>query len=263
MRALLLAAALLLALPGCFTTWATLRVAGYPGAVDEDVREERVPLPGISETLVVSLPMENVSSTDVRFRCAVDQHGRDAVYRAAYRYGRGWKKATAIMFVAEAALGSVLLLTTPRDHESYAAYMLGGGLLAVDALGTGALFFAPRKEIYARTEVPVTTHVRDACPDGVVVEIGGESLPINAAGRLGDAATTAFDQWMQSPTGSLVVSYSGRSALVNVTDAMRCEWRRQRSQNPAVEPPCVGYPSVLAARIDVPAGTLSTVAAVP
>lgn len=263
MKRLAALAVLALALPGCFTTWATLRVAGYPGAGEENVREERVPLPGISETLVVTLPLENVSATDVRFRCAVDQHGRDAVYRAAYRYGRGWKKATAIMFVAEAALGSVLLLTTPRDHESYAAYMLGGGLLAVDALGTGALFFAPRKEVFARTEVPVTTHVRDACPEGLVLEVGGESLPVNAAGRLGDAATAAFDQWMQSPTGSLVVSYGGRSALVTVGENERCEWRRQRSENPLAQPPCAVTVSVLAARIDVPAGTLSTVAAVP
>lgn len=262
-------AALALSTTGCFTTWVGVRAAGYPGAADENVREERVPLPGIDEKLVVSLAMPNVTPSGVSFDCKANQHGRDAVYRAAYRYGSRWKKTTALMFVAEAALGSVLLLATDRDDPNRVLQLAGGAFLAADAVGTGVLFFAPRKELYARSEIAVTTPVRSVCPEGVMVELGGDSFPLDAAGSLGDLGTAALDEWMQQPTRSFVITFAGRSTPLAITDGDRCFYQRARSAGatmqtqiagataPTVAPLCTAPPRVLAAVIDVPAGTLA------
>jgi hypothetical protein len=261
---------------GCFTTWVAIRAAGYPGAVDEDVKEQRVPLPGIDEKLVVSLAPEQITPSGVVFSCHADQHGRDATYRASFRYGRRWKTTTAIMFIAEAAMSAVFLLTEPKDEANKPLQILGGVFFGIDALGTGVLFFAPRKELYGRTDTAVTTEIRAVCPEGVMVEIAGETFPLDAAGSLGELGNAAFDQWMGTPNGAILVTFAGRSAMIDVSDADRCVWQRLRSAaapTATAPPPAAATPSAasyapgaasacgtvvhaLAAVIDLPVGTL-------
>jgi hypothetical protein len=259
---------------GCFTTWVGFRAGGYNLAGNERVREERVPLPGIQERLVVTLEAEKIQPSGFSFACHADQHGRDAVYRTSYRYGSGWKKITAIMFFAEAAVSAVFLLTEPEMPENKPVQVAGGVFFGIDAIGTAALFFFPRKELYERTEVAVATPVRSACPDGVTIEISGDTFPLDAAGGLGEIGSEAFDQWMTKPNGSLLVTFAGRTATVDVSDADRCVWQRSRglvgpTANPTVataptEPGyapstasvCGALPRTLAAVIDLPVGTL-------
>ncbi len=255
---------------GCFTTWVAVRAAGYSGAVDEGVREQRVPLPGLEEKLVVSLAPEKITASGFSFSCSANQVGRDAQYRAAYRYGSGFKKGVAIMFIAEAAMSAVFLLTEPKDPANKPLQVAGGVFFGIDAIGTAALFFVPRRELYGRTELAVETPIRSVCPEGVMVEIASETFPLNALGELGELGSAAFDQWMSRPNGSLVVTFAGRSAMIDVTDADRCVWQRARSATlpAATAPPsatsyasaCGTVAHTLAAVIDLPVGTLGPVA---
>jgi hypothetical protein len=267
---LAVAAVIAASTPGCFTTWVAVRAAGYPGAVDEGVREQRVPLPGLDETLVVSLAPEQITSSGFAFTCHADQHGRDAVYRASYRYGSGFKKGTVLMFVAEAALSALFLLTEPKNEVNKPAYLVGGVFFGIDAIGTAALFFIPRKERYERTELAVETPIRSVCPDGVMVEIAGDTFPLDAAGSLGELGSAAFDQWMGAPTGTVLVTFAGRSAMLDVSDADRCMWQRTRGQkapaavatpsaagySPGAASACGTVARTLTAVIDLPVGTL-------
>jgi hypothetical protein len=98
------------------------------------------------------------------------------------------------MFLTEAALAAVLLATSANEKPGN---VLIGGFLAADALGTGVLFFIPRKEVYSREEKPVTTDIRSDCPDGLVLDIAGEQFPVDAAGRIGDVGNAAFDAWLE------------------------------------------------------------------
>lgn len=123
------------------------------------------------------------------------QNAKDAVYHTAYRYGSGWKKATGIMFLAEAAVGAVLLATSANEKPGNVAI---GAFLGADALGTGILFLIPRKEVYQRNEKSVTTELRDDCPDGLVLDIAGEPFPVDAAGHIGDIGEAAFDAWLEA-----------------------------------------------------------------
>jgi hypothetical protein len=259
---------------GCFTTWVGLRAAGLNGAGNEGVREERVPLPGIQERLVVALESEKIHPSGFAFACHADQHGRDAMYRTSYRYGSGWKKITAIMFVAEAAISAVFLLTEPEMPENKPLQVAGGVFFGIDAIGTAALFFIPRKELYERTEIAVATPIRSACPDGVTIEISGDTFPLDAAGGLGELGNEAFDQWMTKPNGSLLVTFAGRTAMIDVSDADRCAWQRSRGMvGPTADPTvataptepgyapstasvCGGVERTLTAVIDLPVGTL-------
>jgi hypothetical protein len=273
-RALAIVTLLATTTTGCFTTWVGLRAAGLNGAVNEGVREERVPLPGIQEQLVVKLESERVTATDFRFTCSAEQYGRDAVYRSSYRYGKGWKTSTAIMFVAEAALSAVFLLTEPKMPENKSLQVAGGVFFGIDAIGTAALFFIPRKDVYERTELPVTTPIRSACPDGVMVEISGDTFPLDANGSLGELGSEAFDQWMRAPNGSILVSLAGRTARIDVTDTDRCAWQRSRTvvgpaaastvataptapaTAPSVASACGSTLQPLVATLDLPVGTL-------
>lgn len=264
-----------LSMTGCFTTWVTLRAAGYPGAVDENVKEQRVPLPGLDEKLVVSLATDQINASGFSFACSAAQHGRDAMYRASYRYGRGFKTGTAIMLIAEAAASAVFLLTEPKNEANKPLQVAGGVFFGIDALGTAALLFIPRKERYERTELNVETPLRSVCPDGVMVEIAGETYPLDATGSLGEVGSAAFDQWMASPSGSLLVTFAGRTAMIDVSDADRCVWKAARNApapaataqgsaapaapNYAVQS-CGAVPHTLAAVIDLPVGTLGPVA---
>jgi hypothetical protein len=203
MKAIMLA---LLTTTGCFTTWTGLQLAGYPGAPDEKIREVRVPQPGIREQLVITLTPDN------KFECTAMQGATDVVYHSAYRYGKSWKIATAGMFVVEGLLATYFALTYSQDKHPQDA--LGAGYFALDAVGTAALIFAPRKEVFSTKSVPMTTTIRSACPDGVALDIGGEVYPINAAGLVGELGQVALDDWMRAPTSSMQVSFSGRTAPI-------------------------------------------------
>lgn len=275
MRALI-AAALSLTLTGCFSFWGLSQITGTQRAWEQNVREESVPVPGVEENLLVTLPLgfesEPVpyrSSTDTTpppapvmkpfaIICNANQRGRDTVYRSAFRYGSRWKKSTAIAFLAEAAIATAVLLggdhTTPKNQ-------LWGGFFAVDAIGTAAIFFIPRKEIYHTDERTVITPLRNDCPDGLVLEIGGDSFPINAAGRLGELGDAALDQWMAAPTGALQVSLHGRTTLLLVGANEQCAWNR--AHHPELPQRCysAGLPQQVTGSLSVPLGTLTAVAA--
>ncbi|HSD88916.1 MAG TPA: hypothetical protein VLB44_15415 [Kofleriaceae bacterium] len=227
MKSLVVTLALLFGSTGCFTTWVGLRASGHAGAPDESVREERVPQPGIQERLVVTL--QRASS---KFECKAEQRATDAVYHSAYRYGSGWKKAVVLMFVAEALVATVLYVGKPDDP----AHIAGAGFFALDAVGTGALFFAPRKEIYRSETEPVTTTIREVCPEGLAVEIAGETYSIDASGAVGELGAAALEDWMRTPDGSLLIDFQGRTSELR-SDA-----------------------TLFAATFDVPAGTLARVA---
>ncbi|NVB84041.1 MAG: hypothetical protein HOV81_37040 [Kofleriaceae bacterium] len=285
---------MLLTSTGCFTTWATTRLAGKSAAWDEKVREETVPLPGISERLVVALPL---NAETFRLECHSMQSAKDAVYRTAYRYGSGWKKGTAIMFLLEAAVGTALLATSANEKPGNVAI---GAFFAADALGTGVLFFVPRKEIYRRDEKPVTTDIRSDCPDGLVLDIAGEQFPVDAAGRIGEIGNAAFDAWLeagqpapapvpapaqagpyvppaygapitqtapmtaavaQAPValpGPLLISFQGKTQELGLGYIDRCVMNHARHPETA---PCSSTTNTLAtALFEVPVGTFGTVA---
>ncbi len=206
MKRFALLIATMLMTSGCFTTWTGLQIAGYPGAPDENIREVRVPQPGIREQLVIRLTQDNT------FECTAMQGATDVVYHSAYRYGKNWKIATAGMFVVEGLLATYFALTYSQDKHPQDA--LGAGYFAIDALGTAALIFAPRKEVFSTKSVPMTTTIRSACPDGVALDIGGEVYPINAAGSVGELGQVALDDWMRAPTGSMQVTFAGRAASI-------------------------------------------------
>jgi hypothetical protein len=204
MKALGFCICMLLATSGCFTTWAGLRVSGLPGAPDENKREETVPQPGIQEHLVVTLAGN-------KLECSSAQVATDTVYRSAYRYGTNWKIATGVMFLAEALSATALMLESP-DAKNHAEHLLGGAFLGVDALGTGVLFFAPRKEIYDHHDQAITTTISSVCPEGLALEIASETYPIDGRGSIGELGEAALDDWMHTPNGSLLVDFNGRTA---------------------------------------------------
>lgn len=276
MRALV-TAAVLATTSGCFSFWGLTQITGTQSAWEQNVREETVPLPGVEENLVVTLPLaieyEPVPYSSApattppaaptprpfALTCRAEQRARDTVYRSAFRYGSRWKKLTAISFLAESAIASAILLTGDRDTPKV---QLWGGFFAIDAIGTAAIFFIPRKEIYRKDEKAVITPLRSDCPDGLVLEVGGDSFPIDAAGRIGELGETALDQWMAQPTGSLQVSLEGRTMLLLVGANEQCAW--SRAHHPGPGPSCGGYaalPQGTQGLLTVPAGTLTVVGA--
>ena len=228
MKSLSIVLVLVLSSTGCFSTWATLQATGHPGAADENVREERVPQPGIREHLTVSI-------VDGQFKCTSSQQATDIVYRSGYRYGSRWKKGAALMFVTEAALAAALYFANPEDPSKRMSYLLAAGFLAADAVGTGVIAFIPRKEIYNEKTVAVTTPVRNVCPDGLAVQIASETYPIDAAGRIGELGDAALAEWSRTPNSELVIEFGGRTSPLRSDGMLR------------------------AAVFDVPAGTLASV----
>ncbi len=269
---------LLSMLSGCFSFWGLSQLTGTQSAWEQNVREESVPMPGVDESLVVTLPLgfeyEPVpyrSSTDTTpppapvvkpfaIACSANQRGRDTVYRSAFRYGSRWKKLTAISFLAESAIAAAVLLGGDRSTPKT---QLWGGFFAIDAIGTAAIFFIPRKEIYRKDEKTVITPIRNDCPDGLMLELGGDSFPINAAGELGELGDAALDQWMAAPTGALQVSLDGRTTLLFVGANEQCAWNR--AHHPELTQRCGAYGQVLpreaSGSLSVPLGTLTGVAA--
>ncbi|HEX5061073.1 MAG TPA: hypothetical protein VFV99_17025 [Kofleriaceae bacterium] len=204
-----LALLLAIACSGCFSTWAGMQAGGHSLAWDENKREETVPLPATDERLVLALPLHG----DAALSCKSAQHARETVYRASFRYGSGWKKATALAFVTEAAIATAYALAGNRDDPRTYVY---GGFFAIDAVGTAALFFVPRKDRFAKTERDVATPLREDCPEGLTIEIAGTTYPVDAAGKLGEAGELALEDWLKAPTGELLASYAGRTTRLMV-----------------------------------------------
>jgi hypothetical protein len=195
-----------LLLAGCATTWITTQATGTQRVWDESVNEVHVPQPGIEEHLTVTMPLATGSAAPLSLTCAVDQTGRDLVYHQAFRYGSRWKKMTAAAFLLEGALGAVFLLTATNEKPDGYLY---GGFLAADAVVTLPLFFIPRKEIYRTDDVAVTSPLRGDCPDGLALEIGRDTFPIDATGHVGELGEAAFAQ--RTPGDSLRVTINGQA----------------------------------------------------
>ena len=280
---------------GCFTSWAGMRLGGKPGAWDEHVREETVPLPGISERLVVALPLR---SPTFELECNSVQNGNDAVYHSAYRYGSGWKKATGIMFLAEAALGAVLLAT---EANTKPGNVVLGAFLAADGLGTGVLFFVPQEGgLPARRQGgddldprrlprrPRARHRRRVIPGRRCgpprrgrrrrvrcVARGGSARrdrPAAASARVPyappaygapvtqTAPTSAAAVAMAPPgaaPGPLLVSFDGKSQELPLGYIDRCVLNHVRHPE---TPPCSSTNTLVTAMFEVPVGTLGRVA---
>jgi hypothetical protein len=260
MRAL---AMTLLLLGGCATTWIGTQVTGTQRAWEEGAREATVPLPGVQERINVKLPLGLIYEAKVlgmikplELGCSVHQRANDVVYRSAFRYGKRWKIMTGIMALTEGALAAAFLMSRDEKPE----YWLYGGFLAADALVTAALFFIPRKEIYAKEERSVVTPVRSDCPEGLLLSIGADRFPVDAAGRIGEIAEAALDAWMSEPMGPLQLEVAGQVQRFEIGAGERCVWNREH--HPEL-PPCysgVALRSVLLS-FEVPVGALSTVAA--
>ena len=248
---LVLAAALGLGGAGCFASWGAVQLSGNPAILEEGAREVTVPLPGVQELLAVHVPLAiepdapaatpGAATTSaatpgapatprvLELACETTQRARDNVYRSAFRYGKKWKYATAAMFAIEAAVAAAFYFGDRQNPQN----QLAAGVLAIDALGTAALFFAPRKEIY-RTEIRnVANRVRTDCPDGLALDIGGEVYPVDAAGRIGELGVAALDAWMQAPGAPIRIAYAGRTADVVIGESEQCAWNRSHHPDPA------------------------------
>lgn len=271
------------ALAGCATVFVTSQASDHAAMWDEQVHEVTVPKPGVDEALEVALPLDvdyepappaptmtaqpgtpppHGPARPFALVCRGTQHGTATRYHAAFRYGSTWKKEAGIAFLVESALASVLLLTADAKHQDQYVY---GGLLAIDAAVTGAIFFIPRKEIYSETDYRETTALRDDCPDGLELVIGDEAYPVDAAGRIGEVGAAALGEWMASPRGDVRARFAGRDAELVLGDAERCRWARARA--PIERMPSCGAvgaygvvsPADARATLAVPVGTLGKI----
>jgi hypothetical protein len=256
------------ALSGCATTWGMTQASDSARIWDEDVHEIRVPMDDVTETLTVALPLAieyypgTKSATGQQItppkalpfalQCSTQQSAHDVRYHQAFRYGSFWKKSTAVFFVLEAASAAALLLADGDQPEG----QVFGGFFAIDAAVTGALFFAPRKDIYRHDVVPIETGIRSDCPDGLELAIGNTVLPIDAAGHPGDLGNAAIDDWMKAPNGTIEVRFSGVRQPLEIDDAARCTWRREHHVDTCNPGPWRSVSAILR----VPPGTLTTFA---
>ena len=252
MRAL----ALMALVSGCATTWIGTQATGTQRAWDEHVREVSVPLPGVTERINIGFPIALQAGAPFELTCSTHQRAKDVVYHSAFRYGKRWKLMTGLMALAEGAIATALLW----DRDAKPQNWLYGGFLAADATITAALFFIPRKEIYATEERSVVTPVRADCPEGTVLSIGTERYPIDAAGRIGDVAEAALDAWMKEPVGPLQLEVAGQVQRVELGAPEQCLWRRTHGGDPCYAG--LALPTVLTS-FEVPVGALSTVALAP
>lgn len=238
---------------GCFASWVTTQATGTQRVWDEGARDVAVPQPGVTEQLAIDLPMQPAGE-HVALSCAASQLATDLVHHSAFRYGKRFKLAAAIMFAVEAGSASLMLLTADREHGANYVY---GGLLGVDAVGTAAMLLFPRKEVFTRAPRSVITALHTACPDGLVLDVAGDTFPVDAAGQVGELGDAALDAWMTAPNGPLLVTLGGRTAELRVDPSQRCAWQRARTPQPT--PSCIGATGIATARavLDVPLGTLT------
>ena len=256
------------ALGGCFSSWAITQASGGQAILDEGVREQHVPLPEVHERLNVRMPLvvemdyppgpaspspNTGTPRPFELHCEAKQNARDTVYHLAFRYGKTWKKVALTMFLIE---GAVAAATYYGADQTKPGNQIITGYFAVDALGTAALLFAPRKEVFGSEQVPLTTHVRSDCPDGLALAIGAETFPVDAAGHIGELGLAALDGWMQRPAGAIGVTYAGQTIDMHLGLGEQCTWNRAHHPE---QPACASYlPSrEVFASMEVPMGTLT------
>lgn len=239
-----------LASSGCAFTWGASQLGTGKPPMDENARSESVPMPGVLESLNVELfyagrpvvrqyssassaqpagPPAPPTPLDTEFvvGCQVVQTGQEKVYRAATQYGKRWKYSTAIMFVLEGALAAAYILS----DESKAHQKIGGYLLAADAVGTGALFFMPSRDVYENSIKPTTTPVRSDCPEGLSIELAGRQVAVAANGKIGAFGATLVKEHMENSNTPIRVVLGQNSADIFLTGSERCRWAR-RTQHP-------------------------------
>ncbi|MGN6109314.1 MAG: hypothetical protein ACTHU0_29675 [Kofleriaceae bacterium] len=270
---------------GCATTWLVTHATDSTRLWDESVREQVVPRPGVEERLTVTMPLapqlapapatatangqsgaQAAAATPraelpFALRCVSEQRASDDVYHSAFRYGKRWKTGTAVMFLAEGAAATALLLAGKRES----AEPIYGAFFALDAIGTAALFFAPRREVYRKDARATTTQVRSDCPEGLVLVIGGDSFPVDAAGRIGEVGEVALDDWMAAPSGPLLLQFAQQTIDLRIGAAEQCAWSRYRARGAAstcsASPGMTALPRDAQGSIVVPVGTLTVAAA--
>lgn len=267
---------LLFATSGCFSSWAITQAAGRQPMLDEGVREERVPMPDVRERLHITMPLApqfrpvdahtTSTTTGARttvadeprpfaFECRSTQTASNAVYRSGFRYGGTWKKITAVMFAIEAGLAAAYYFGSDRNRPEN---QLAMGLIGADALGTAALFFVPRKETYRRQVEPEYSQIRSDCPAGLLLEIAGETFPVDAAGRIGEVGEAALDDWMRAPSPAPVrLTYQDRVIDLRLGHNEACTWNRLRHQTQAACPAYWAAGAAVGATLEVPMGTLT------
>lgn len=201
-------------LTGCFTSWAATQAAGGQRILEERSRTERVPLDDAKERLSVTMPFASTATDRYAFICHTTQTATDVVHQSAFRYGSKWKKITLIVFALEAGLAVTTYFAGDMEKPND---VLTAGFFAADALGTAALVFIPRKEIYRREVKPVYTPIRSDCPDGMSVEVAGESFPIDAAGHLSELGEAALETWRREPASQPArITYGDRTLDVRI-----------------------------------------------
>jgi hypothetical protein len=247
-RALLAAAAVALC-GGCATFWGFSQALSGRPPFEEDSREQAVPLPGVTEQLGVVLHLEGKplppaatgttaapkttavpAPRDPEVECVVAQTGREQVYRAATYYGRTWKWMTGISFLIEGALGALYLIA--GDRTTHYVY---GGYFAADALVTGILFFAPRRHTYDRSERKRSVRVRSDCPAGLLLEIAGRPVPVDADGQLSPLTLALLERHITTVPEPIRVRLGPYAGELTLDPALRCEWARRRSLPAATE----------------------------
>ncbi len=248
-------------LTGCFTSWAITQATGSTGILDERVREEKVPAPEVHERLRVSLPLAPATAlaagsepAPFALECSSTQSSTNAVYHSAFRYGGTFRKIAAVFFLMEAGFATTYYFAADHDKPDT---QLAVGYFALDALGTAALAITPRKEIFRRTVEPVVSSIRPDCPAGLLLEIAGETFPVDAAGRIGELGEAALDAWMKTPSTPIRVSYHEHVADLQIGQNEVCTWNRTRHQDQSA---CPGYWSsapLVATSLEVPMGTLT------
>ncbi|MBA3500307.1 MAG: hypothetical protein M4D80_01090 [Myxococcota bacterium] len=254
---------ILLATSGCFSSWAITQASGNQRILDERVRAEHVPVPGVHERLGVSMPLApeykivpaGVATEPLPFalRCRSTQTATDTVYRAGFRYGSTWKKVTALMLALEAGIAAAAYF---GGDPTKPGTQVAVGFFGLDALGTAALLFVPRKEIYRRDVEPVVSTLRTDCPAGLLLDVAGETFPVDAAGRIGELGEAALDAWMRAPT-TLPIRVTYREHVIDLAIGHNevCTWNRTRHEDP-----CPAYwvrSPAIAGSVEVPMGTLT------
>ncbi|HLL23535.1 MAG TPA: hypothetical protein VK427_15465, partial [Kofleriaceae bacterium] len=187
--------------------------------------------------------------------CTSTQTATDTVYRSGFRYGRRWKVVAAAMFVLEGSTAAFMYFGDNRDKVDT---QLAMGFLALDAIGTAVIALIPRKEVHRRDEEPVTSPLRTGCPAGLLVEIAGETFPVDAAGRIGEIGEAALDEWMRAPSPAGVrVSYHNRTVDLQIGQNELCTWNRDRHQDQSACPSYWAQSPMVSANLEVPLGTLT------
>ena len=291
MRCHHLALSLLLALSvaGCGTFSMVSHGAGRSPAINENARVEHVPQPGFTEHITVVLyptgipVVRRATSRSTRTRrsagqprvvaaqppelrdpvlaCKVSQTGNNINYIAATHYGKRWKLVTGLAFVAEAAIAAVYLLTDAKDGESNVPRRIAGGLIGIDALVTGGLFFVPKRDVLQTKHRVVTTLVRRDCPAGVALEVDGTRVSVDGAGKLAPLGPELVHRMMTNPAGRLALRVGDRTAEVLVSPAQRCSWLRARRMHQEANQVCaqgaMGMLGPITATLQVAPGMLS------